>query len=339
VFSGEVFSFEDVESVPKRYQRAVAEGGYFIQKASDSSGRHGDGFSGMQVALSDFSGTLCINKTTGDSMKHLSMLTLLASFLACPILAADEFPSARSVSIASFAAQGSGCPLGTVAANVSPDNRALTLLFDSYVIDSTEAVSPLVQKDCIINMSLKAPAGWRYALFSIDYRGFADLEEGATARQSTEYAFGISGQKRIGAMELKGPVSIDYHERNIGELSELAWSDCGNGGGPDILTISTVAAVDSKVAPTERVVHVSSSRSRYTEMLLESPVKMMEMIKKHSAAACQLNKTFGFSGNKVWADRGCRADFKMTFDVAPGGVKPNGLLTVDSIDAQFYSGQ
>jgi hypothetical protein len=197
----------------------------------------------------------------------------------------------------------------------------------------------LVQKNCIINMSLKAPAGWRYALFSIDYRGFADLQQGATARQSTEYSFGISGQKRIGGMELKGPVSVDYHERKVGDISELAWSDCGNGGGPDVLTISTVAAVDSKVAPTERIQQVASGGMRYTEILLEAPVKMMGVVTKHSAAPCQIDRSFGFSGNKVWANRGCRADFKITFDVAPVGPKPNGLLTVDSIDAQLYSGQ
>jgi hypothetical protein len=272
-------------------------------------------------------------------MKLFFMLALQTAVLTSPALGADEFPSAGSVSVASFSADGTGCPVGTVAANISPDNRALTLLFDSYVIDSTESSNPLVQKNCIINMSLKAPAGWRYALFSIDYRGFADLELGATARQSTEYSFGISGQKRIGAMELKGPVSVDYHERKVGEISELAWSDCGNGGGPDILTISTTAAVDSKAAPTERIVNVSSGGMRYTETLLESPVLAMDLVKKHSAVPCQLNKSYGFSGNKVWANRGCRADFKVTFDVGPVGPKPNGLLTVDSIDAQLYSGQ
>jgi hypothetical protein len=272
-------------------------------------------------------------------MKHLLMLALLTSFLVGPVYGADEFPSAGSVTIATFSANGTGCPVGSVAANISPDNKALTLLFDSYIVDSTESPTPLVMKNCIINMSLKAPAGWRYALFSIDYRGFADLEQGATARQSTEYSFGISGQKRIGAMELKGPASVDYHERKVGDISELAWSDCGNAGGPDVLTISTSAAIDSKVAPTERIQQISSGSARYTEMLLESPVKMMEMVKKHSAAPCQINRSFGFSGNKVWADKGCRADFKITFDVAPVGPKPKGLLTVDSIDAQLYSGQ
>ncbi len=140
-------------------------------------------------------------------MKHLFMLALLTSVLAGTALSAEEFPSVGSVTLATFSANGSGCHVGSVAANISPDNRALTLLFDSYIVDSSESPNPVVQKNCVINMSLKAPPGRRYAFFSIDYRGFADLELGATARQSTEYSFGISGQKRIGAMELKGPVS------------------------------------------------------------------------------------------------------------------------------------
>lgn len=272
-------------------------------------------------------------------MRHL-IISLIIGMLSGPALADEPFPEAGSVSISSFGANGTGCPEGSVAANISPDNRALTLLFDSYVIDSTETESFINQKNCLINMSLKAPAGWRYALFSIDYRGFADLSQGASAHQETEYAFGISGQKRIGAMDLNGPVSIDYHERQTGSISELAWSDCGNGGGPDVLSITTIASVNTKPAPNEINQHLASSRSRYAEAILGGKILSMVVVTKHSAAQCRENFSYGFSDSKAWVKHGCRADFKFTVDLPQQTTeRPIGLLTIDSIDAQLYSGQ
>lgn len=269
-------------------------------------------------------------------MKSSIFLGMILSLYAQVSVANEGFPAAGSVSIHSFQSNGSGCPLGTVAANISPDNRALTLLFDSYILDTSETESTLIQKNCVIDMSLKAPAGWRYALFSIDYRGFADLESGVTATQATEYAFGVSGQKRIGSMELKGPTTVDYFERSTGMISELAWSDCGNGGGPDVLTISTRATLDAKPAPSAIELQLSSSRSHYSETLVERNILSMELVRKDSAAACKQGKSFGFAANKAWVDKGCRGLFKLTLEGGSQNARPQGLLTVDSIDAQLY---
>jgi hypothetical protein len=55
-------------------------------------------------------------------MKLFFMLALQTAVLTSPALGVDEFPSAGSASVASFSADGTGCPVGTVAANISPDN-------------------------------------------------------------------------------------------------------------------------------------------------------------------------------------------------------------------------
>jgi hypothetical protein len=269
-------------------------------------------------------------------MKSSTLIGMFVFLSAQASLANDGFPDPGTVTINSFSSNGSGCPLGTVAANISPDNRALTLLFDSYILDTSETEAMIVQKNCVINMSLKAPPGWRYALFSIDYRGFADLEAGVLATQETEYAFGISGQKRIGTMEIKGPASVDYFERSTGLISELAWSDCGNGGGPDVLTISTRATIDAKPAPSSVELNLSSSRSRYTETALERNILAMELLRKDSASPCKQDRSFGFTGNKAWVNYGCRGLFKLTLEGGNENPRPQGLLTVDSIDAQLH---
>lgn len=246
----------------------------------------------------------------------------------------DGLPTSGSVSIQSFRSTGSGCPPGTVAANLSPDNKALTFMFDAYVLE-TNGVSQTVQKNCVLDLALKAPTGWRYALFSIDYRGFADLSAGVSAAQQTEYAFGISGQRRIGSMDLSGPTTIDYFHRSIGTLSELAWSDCGNSGGPDVLTITTNASLTSRPEPSVQEVRLSSVGGKYAETFVNNPIVAMKVVKKESALACTLGQSFGFSGKKAWVERGCRAVFSIETQNSHNNPGGQGLLSVDSIDAQI----
>jgi hypothetical protein len=42
------------------------------------------------------------------------------------------------------------------------------------------------------------------------------------------------------------------------------------------------------------------------------PNNGIRLARKRSDARCDFNRTYGFSGNQIWVDRGCRADFEVT---------------------------
>jgi hypothetical protein len=37
----------------------------------------------------------------------------------------------------------------------------------------------------------------------------------------------------------------------------------------------------------------------------------IRLVRQRSDARCELNRSYGFSGNQIWVDRGCRADFEV----------------------------
>lgn len=140
-------------------------------------------------------------------------------------LAVDPPPSVR---IRSISWAGSGCPAGTVAANVAPDLTAFTLLFDSYVADLGPGLSlSRSRKNCQILVDLDFPQGWSYSVFSVDYRGFANLQRGVSGIQQSLYYF--QGELRTGRLQtiLNGPWVGDYQIRDVLGLEALVWSPCG----------------------------------------------------------------------------------------------------------------
>lgn len=138
-----------------------------------------------------------------------------------------------------------------MSALLSPDGEAITLLFDDYVVDSSDSPAPLTMKNCNIGFTLSAPAGWEYALLGIEYRGYADLEEGVSGYHSSQYGFGTLPKRvRLGAMELEGPYTDDYVRVVELPISERNWSSC-QGGNP-VLHLNTQLWVKREHTPPGR---------------------------------------------------------------------------------------
>lgn len=73
--------------------------------------------------------------------------------------------------------QGSGCPAGSLAAAISPNGMALSVIYDKFSAEARQEESPVVGMSCTINVKLNVPAGYRLASLKIDQRGFALLPE------------------------------------------------------------------------------------------------------------------------------------------------------------------
>jgi hypothetical protein len=256
------------------------------------------------------------------------MITLSIALLASTFAYADA-PPTGSVTIRDLTYQGDGCPQGSVAYNISPDNQAMTVLFDQFVVDSTEVRTPRAAKNCKLRMQLDAPPGWSYALFCVDYRGFADLSPGATASTFATYKFGMSREKRLGGIDLTGPFSDDYTKITQLPLSEIPWSRCGNRNGQDVLTIDTTAVVAAPPFAGGIDLHMASGGGRKAEYPQSDAITDIRIVRQASAAPCVKNRSFGFQGNVAWVNFGCRGDFRI---VRANDQVPRGLLTVDSVD-------
>lgn len=134
-----------------------------------------------------------------------------------------EYVRVRSINFA-----GSGCPAGSVATNVSPDRQAFTLLFDQYVAEVGSGISAREKrKNCTINVDLDFPNGWSYTLFTVDYRGFVDLQRNLVGTQQTSYYFQGSAATARLTSKIVGPVSRDYQIRDTLGVSAEVWSPCG----------------------------------------------------------------------------------------------------------------
>ncbi|MGO4757987.1 DUF4360 domain-containing protein, partial [Streptomyces sp. 2MCAF27] len=85
---------------------------------------------------------------------------------------------------------GSGCPAGTAAVAVSPDNTAFTVTYSDYLAQVGKGSKPTdFRKNCQLNLVVHVPQGFTYAIASVDYRGYAHLEKGATSVEKASYYF------------------------------------------------------------------------------------------------------------------------------------------------------
>lgn len=133
--------------------------------------------------------------------------------------------SADDISIRDPQYNGKGCPSGSAAVTISPDTKKLSIIFDDFQVavgGRTGARSD--QKGCDIAIPVHVPAGYSVSVFSIDYRGFANIPQGGQGQLSTDYFF--AGQKGTNySQNFTGPMADDYLFTQPAQGS--LWSRCG----------------------------------------------------------------------------------------------------------------
>lgn len=154
------------------------------------------------------------------------------TFLLIILLGAPSFasfgPNPNEVFIDRISFAGSGCPAGSVSDMVSPDAKAFTLLFDSYVAEAGPGIPRKEnRKNCQIAVDLRFPQGWSYTIFEVDYRGYANLDPGTSGLQQTTYYFQGSPSSTTLRSLFRGFFDDNYHIRDTLGLSALVWSPCG----------------------------------------------------------------------------------------------------------------
>ena len=71
----------------------------------------------------------------------------------------------------------------------------------------------------------------------------------------------------------------------------------------------------------EKNMHLESWSFKYAEKFVEGNVTSMILTKQESNSACTLGISFGFSGNKVWVDKGARGWFNVKYTTTGSGIQ------------------
>ncbi len=121
---------------------------------------------------------------------------------------------------------GTGCPAGSASVALSPDQTAVSILFDQYVAEAGGSRT-IDRKNCNIAIPVKVPQGYSVSVFSIDYRGFTGLPSGARAQLGVEYFLAGSGRGIRTSKSFYGPTASDYLKSDTLGMQAVVWSACG----------------------------------------------------------------------------------------------------------------
>jgi hypothetical protein len=105
---------------------------------------------------------------------------------------------AQSLTLGQPQHAGTGCPIGSVAAVLSPDSKQLSLLFDQYVAEAGNSVGKtLDRKGCTVAVPVTIPQGWSVSVVKVDYRGYTNIPSGGRGSFTTEYFFAGGRSPRL----------------------------------------------------------------------------------------------------------------------------------------------
>lgn len=122
---------------------------------------------------------------------------------------------------------GSGCPQGSASVALSPDFTAVSILFDSYSATAGGSTRKTMdRKTCNIAVPVNVPQGKSVSLFTIDYRGFNSIPQGAYATFSAEYFFAGKTGPRFDK-KWDGRYEDGYTIRHNLPAEAVVWSRCG----------------------------------------------------------------------------------------------------------------
>ena len=134
---------------------------------------------------------------------------------------------AQQLQLGNPAYGGTGCPSGTASAVLSPDNQSLSIIFDAYqVAASRVSGKSFDRKSCNLAIPVTIPQGYSLAIYSVDYRGFNHLPDGANSEFDVEYFFaGYRGPNF--RHPFWGTLDDNYVISHEIPVAALVWSACG----------------------------------------------------------------------------------------------------------------
>jgi hypothetical protein len=122
---------------------------------------------------------------------------------------------------------GSGCPAGSASVSVSPDQSAVSVLFDQFITEAGSTTGRRIdRKSCNMSIPVQVPQGYSVAVFQVDYRGYNAVPSGAQNRFESEYFWAGARGPRI-VRQFLGPINDSYTLTDNLVAQTLVWTPCG----------------------------------------------------------------------------------------------------------------
>lgn len=160
------------------------------------------------------------------SLSHSVSKALGLLSVAVGLSFAASNASAQSLQLGYPGYGGNGCPQGTASVSLSPDNQQLSILFDSYLVQTGGAGPTVDRKSCNLSIPVTVPGGYSYSIMQVDYRGFNSLPRTARSQLNVEYFFAGSRGVRT-TKNFVGPVNDMYQTTDRLGADAVVWSPCG----------------------------------------------------------------------------------------------------------------
>ena len=162
-------------------------------------------------------------------MRRSQTVIKIFSVLALSAIATQVFAfDPNDVQLGSPEHAGTGCPMGTVAAVLSPDAKELSILFDNYVAEAGGSTGRTIdRKNCTFAVPVHIPQGYSVSVISVDYRGFYSLPAGAQAKFSSQLFFAGDAETPL-TRTFTGPSDNEYLLSTGLFNGNVVWSRCGD---------------------------------------------------------------------------------------------------------------
>lgn len=155
--------------------------------------------------------------------------SMVLSLLGAPSLVIDPVVQPTDpITIDIVNVNGSGCPKGTAAIAVSPDNKAFTVTYSNYTaLVGLDAKVTDARKNCQLIVQVHVPTGFTYGIVQADYRGYAQLSKGATGTEKASYYFQGMSATSAASHVFKGPLDDNWQATDVAEIGSVSYLPCG----------------------------------------------------------------------------------------------------------------
>jgi hypothetical protein len=201
-----------------------------------------------------------------------SMLAASLTAPANPALILEPTPPPTTpITVELVTVNGSGCPAGSAAVAVAPDNTAFTVTYSAYMaLVGVGSLPTDFRKNCQLAVRVHVPQGFTYAVAKADYRGYAYLEKGATGTERANYYFQGQSPTTFISHPFGGPMDDNWQTLDEVDLAAMVFAPCGEerflnintelrvaAGSSDPKTTTSFMAMDSTDTEINTVYHFS----------------------------------------------------------------------------------
>ena len=192
-------------------------------------------------------------------MKRSALLAGLVVLAAASGAAAQGRPSTGRPAPAPIVQNA--CPQGAYSVVRAPDGTSVSILFHAFTVATDEAGPPVQRSRCRIEAPLALPAGYGAGLASVDYRGFAQLEQRQSAEIAVDYEIGAGNRGPRFQRRIQGRHAGDFAFTDRLPPGRLRQAGCGvrSVSAPESLVVDVALTLTTTGRPGEAMISLDSA--------------------------------------------------------------------------------